>query len=89
MYATKECTYLAVDYDARTSRVSPAPYCGCKTMYKDSAYCTEHYPVVYQEGTAQRKRHADIRRANTVWTLESLFHEVVAELEEEGYEITV
>lgn len=78
------CTYLAPDYDSRTSRVSPAPYCGCKTLYKDSGYCEQHYPIVYQEGTANRLRHKDIARANTVWTLESLFHEVVAELEAEG-----
>ena len=83
---TNECTYLATDYDSRTHdyMLTPTPYCACKTMYRDSAYCEEHYPIVYQEGTANRKRHADLRRANTVWTLESLFHEVVAELELEG-----
>ena len=80
----KACTYLAPDYDARTSRISPAPYCGCKQMYRDSSYCEAHYPIVYQAGTAQRRRHKDIRVAEVVWTLESLFHEVVAELEGEG-----
>ena len=78
------CTYLAVDYDSRTSRVSPAPYCGCQRMYKDSSYCEAHYPVVYQEGTANRKRHKDIRVAEAVHTLESMFHDVVGELEGEG-----
>ena len=81
---TKGCTYLAQDYDSRTSRISPAPYCGCVDMHEDSSFCTEHYPVVYQVGSGLRKRHKDIRVANTVWTLESLFHEVVAELEAEG-----
>lgn len=84
---TNTCTYLASDYDSRTSRVSPAPYCGCKDLREGSSFCNTHYPVVYQEGTHNRKRHADIRRANSVWTLESLFHEVVAELEEEGVEV--
>jgi hypothetical protein len=77
------CTYLGVDYDARTSRVSPAPYCGAASNGY-SSYCEEHYPVVYQVGSGLRKRHKDIRVAEAVHTLESLFHECVAELESEG-----
>lgn len=77
------CTYLAPDYDARTSRVSPAPYCGSASNGY-SSYCDLHYPVVYQVGSGLRKRHKDIRVAEAVHTLESLFHEVIAELESEG-----
>jgi hypothetical protein len=77
------CTYLGVDYDARTSRVSPAPYCGSASNGY-SSYCEQHYPVVYAVGSGLRKRHKDIRRAEAVHTLESLFHECVAELEAEG-----
>jgi hypothetical protein len=77
------CTYLGVDYDPRTSRVSPAPYCGCATNGY-SSYCEEHYPVVYAVGSGLRKRHKDIRVAEAVHTIESLFHEAVAELEAEG-----
>lgn len=77
------CTYLAPSYDARTSRISPAPYCGCATNGY-SSYCEDHYSVVYQVGSGLRKRHKDIRVAEAVHTLESLFHEVVAELEAEG-----
>ena len=80
---SKTCTYLGPDYDARTSRVSPAPYCGCAST-EHSSYCSTHYAVVYQAGTANRKRHKDIRRAEAVHTLESLFHECVQELEAEG-----
>ena len=80
---SKTCTYLGPDYDARTSRTSPAPYCGCAST-EHSSYCAEHYAIVYQAGTAHRKRHKDIRRAESVHTLESLFHEAVAELEAEG-----
>jgi len=80
---SKTCTYLGEDYDARTSRVSPAPYCGSPTN-GHSSYCDLHYPVVYQVGSGLRKRHKDIRRAEAVHTLESLFHECVAELEAEG-----
>jgi hypothetical protein len=77
------CTYLGVDYDPRTSLISPAPYCGSPTN-GHSSYCDVHYPVVYQVGSANRKRHKDIRVAESVHTMESLFHEVVAELEAEG-----
>jgi hypothetical protein len=52
-----------------------------------SSYCEEHYPIVYQVGSGLRKRHKDIRVADSVWTLESLFHEAVAELEAEGEEV--
>ena len=77
------CTYLGVDYDARTSRISPAPYCGCASNGY-SSYCDAHYPVVYSVGSGLRKRKKDIRIAEAVHTMESLFHEVVAELEAEG-----
>ena len=75
------CTYLAPDYDARTSRISPAPYCGCKDIREGSSFCNAHYPIVYKEGSANRKRGADIRRANTLWDLESEFNSIVLELE--------
>jgi hypothetical protein len=80
---SKTCTYLGEDYDARTSRISPAPFCGCASNGY-SSYCEQHYPVVYNVGSGLRKRHKDIRRAEAVHTLESLFHECVAELEAEG-----
>ena len=81
---TTACTYLAPDYDARTSRISPAPYCGCTLMRLGTAYCDTHYPIVYQEGTAQRKRHKDIRSAAYVQDIGSLFNDLVVELEQEG-----
>lgn len=77
------CTYLGEDYDPRTSRISPAPYCGCPSN-DYSSYCELHYPVVYSVGSGLRKRKKDIRVAEAVHTMESLFHEVVAELEAEG-----
>jgi hypothetical protein len=48
------------------------------------SYCEQHYPLVYKAGSAQRKRHRDIRTANAVWDIESAFNEAVAELEAEG-----
>ena len=77
------CTYLAPDYDARTSRISPAPYCGCPTT-DHSSYCDAHYPLVYNVGTANRRRHKDIRSAAAIQDIGSLFNDVVAELEDEG-----
>jgi hypothetical protein len=40
--------------------------------------------MVYREGSAQRKRHRDIRVANSVWDIENAFNEAVAEIEAEG-----
>ena len=77
------CTYLAPDYDARTSRISPAPYCGC-TSLEGQNYCDAHYPLVYNVGTAHRRRHKDIRVAAALQDLGSLFNDVVAELEHAG-----
>ena len=80
---SKTCTYLGPEYDPRNGRDEATPYCGCASNGW-SSYCDLHYPVVYSVGSGLRKRHKDIARANSVWTLESLFHEAVAELEAEG-----
>lgn len=52
----------------------------------DSSYCAEHYSLIYQVGTARRRRRRDIRRADAVWDIQSAFNEVVAELEAEGFD---
>ena len=85
MTTVNTCTYLGPDFDPRTwdYNAQPTPYCGCATN-GHSSYCAEHYPIVYNVGSGLRKRHKDIRRAEAVHTLESLFHECVAELESEG-----
>ena len=48
------------------------------------SYCEDHIWLVYQQGTALRKRHKDIRVADTIRTWESLVNEAVEELENEG-----
>lgn len=85
MSYTSTCTYLGPEFDPRKHdySLSSTPYCGCKVV-EGTSYCEEHYPIVYQVGSGLRKRHKDIRRAEAVHTMESLFHEVVAELELEG-----
>ena len=47
-------------------------------------YCELHYPVVYNVGSAHRRRHKDSRVAEYVQDIGSLFNDVVAELEGEG-----
>jgi len=79
------CTYLGPAYDARSHK-GATPYCGCKALVKDTLYCEEHYALMYQKGSALRKRHKDQRRANAVRLIESLFNEAVAELESEGFD---
>ena len=49
-----------------------------------AVYCKEHHPLMYQKGTALRKRHKDKRKAIQQWDLESLFNEAVEELVNEG-----
>jgi hypothetical protein len=59
--------------------------CSCnKPALEGKSYCEEHYFVVYQKGSANRKRHKDIRVANSVWDIESMFNQAVEELEAEG-----
>lgn len=80
------CTYLGKDYDARTHR-GPSPYCGRMDLVEGKLYCSEHYPLLFQVGTANRKRKKDIKRANAVRDLISDFDAVVAELEAEGFDL--
>ena len=58
--------------------------CGLHTLVEGAVYCKEHYSQMYQKGTALRKRKKDIRRADQVLDLQSLFNEAVEELVNEG-----
>ena len=55
-----------------------------KLCIEGASYCAEHYSIVYQKGTANRKRKKDIKRANAVWDFESEINSIVEELEGEG-----
>ena len=59
-------------------------YCGSKDLVDGTVYCKEHWPGMFQKGTALRRRKKDKRTAEAVWDLQSLFNEAVRELEEEG-----
>ncbi len=81
------CTYLGVDFDPRTwnYNASPTPYCGCKSR-AFSNYCESHHSIVYQTGTALRKRHKDIRVKTSLEDLCQMIIDINEELELEGWE---
>jgi hypothetical protein len=58
--------------------------CGSPDLVKDTVYCTHHYPMMHQKGSALRKRKKDIRTADQCRDLVSLFNEAVEELTNEG-----
>jgi len=79
------CTYLGPDYDSHT-HVGVTPYCGHKDLYADTPYCQAHAELVYQKGTANRKRHKDIRKKRTLEDLVQDIIDINEELELEGWE---
>lgn len=79
------CTYLGPDFDPQTWNYSkPVPYCG-KPVVPGKSYCHEHYPVVYNVGSALRKRHKDIRVKTSIEDLVQLIIDINEELEDEGW----
>lgn len=77
LYQPNQCEYIEPYPLESMIRCGHTQILGC-------LYCEEHLEKMGQKGTALRKRHKDIKRANIAWTLESDFHDVVAELEAEG-----
>jgi hypothetical protein len=72
------CTYVGADQDPRKQKLE---FCGCKDFHGDSLYCKEHYPVIYNQGTALRKRHKDAKKKQS---FEDLLQEIV-DVHEELY----
>jgi hypothetical protein len=60
--------------------------CGALTL-EGSSYCAEHHSLIYQKGTARRRRHKEIRTVDQVRIIEQLMNEAVAELEAEGFDV--
>ena len=80
------CTYLGPEFDPQHWDYSkPVPYCG-KPALPGKSYCEEHYPIVYNVGSALRKRHKDIRTARAVQDLQQMILDIAEELEDEGFE---
>ena len=61
--------------------------CASLELVPGKLYCVEHYAVMYQKGSALRKRHKDVRKANAIRQLMSDFDAAVAELEAEGFDV--
>jgi hypothetical protein len=51
-----------------------------------ASYCAEHYALVYARGTRLGRRVKDLRRAEELRQLVSLFNQAVEELEAEGFD---
>lgn len=79
-----ECQWLGPEQEGPLYK----PVC-CRAVVAGRSYCADHLFKVYAEGTNLRRRHKDIRVANTVWDLEQAFQEAVEELEEEGYDFAL
>jgi hypothetical protein len=71
-----QCTWLG-----NSTKMSAA--C-CKPTVEGRSYCEEHVWIVYQQGTAVRKRKKDIQRAEAYWDIESEFNDAVNELVASG-----
>ena len=78
------CQYMGPDQDPR----EPVQYCG-KVVIAGKSYCAEHYPMMYQTGTAtsKKKSAAAVAKKQHEWApgeLEDLMMEVYQELIDEG-----
>ena len=72
------CQYIGPDADY--TRLQPT--C-CAAVLAGKSYCVQHYGLVYQLGSAVRRKK-DTRRANTLREIISDFNDVYAELLNEG-----
>ena len=68
--------------------IEPYPLESTERCFSESSpwgcYCEAHMERAYQKGTAHRQRHKDIARAARIQDINSLFNDVVAELEDLG-----
>ena len=76
MLKPKGCTYLG----------SATHACASPKLVPGMLYCEDHYAVMYQKGTAYRKRTKDLRRAEALRQFVSDFNAAVEELELEGFD---
>jgi hypothetical protein len=74
----KNCQYIGPDSNEPTS-------CQCTEFFKESSYCENHYFIIYLRGSELRKRHKDIKRANSAWDWMAELEMISRELEEDNY----
>lgn len=83
---THTCQYLGPEYDPRTWHEThpgePTPFCGAPVL-EGKSYCEHHYHVVYNKGTALRKRHKDLRKKAAMEELRQMIYDIAEELEDE------
>ena len=60
------------------------PSCGRDVFAEGKSYCEEHHWMVYEKGTALRKRHKDIRLAELLRSVASELNDA-AELEDDDH----
>jgi hypothetical protein len=75
------CQYIGPDAQSFRST------CSSPLVDLHASYCAEHYALVYQQGTARRKRHKEIRTVDKVRLVEQLMMEAIAQLEAEGFDV--
>ena len=84
MTILSQCQWLGTEQQGPSYK----PVC-CNASLAGRSYCADHLYKVYAEGTNLRRRHKDIRTANSVWDIEQAFQEAVEELEAEGYDFAL
>ena len=57
----------------------------CNAALAGKSYCAEHYAVVYNTGSALRKRKKDLRRVKAIQDLQQMILDIAEELEDEGW----
>ena len=76
MLKPKGCSYLG----------GAAHACASPRLVPGTLYCELHYGIMYQKGTAYRKRTKDLRRAEALRQFVSDFNAAVEELEADGFD---
>lgn len=77
VYHEAQCQYIG-----SSDHNQLKPTC-CHASIKNKSYCTEHVWLVYQEGSAVRRKK-DTRRSNNLFEIISEMNEVYQELLAEG-----
>ena len=86
MYTAHDVDYAVLKPKGCSYVGSAAHPCASSRLVPGTLYCEEHYAVMYQKGTAYRKRAKDMRRADALRQLVSDFNQAVEQLENEGFD---
>ena len=70
----KKCQYIGTQQRLPGSCINT-------DMHEHFSYCNEHWPLIYQEGSALKKRKKDIRVAENTWDIIAEFESVLQEIQ--------